>query len=69
MDLDIGEGEEADVEGQSPAERHGFRGIPTWEETVGMLITKNMEARSRRPEGGSSYGRGNRGGQGGRRRS
>jgi ribonuclease E len=72
MDLDIGEDEEGGDEGQSraePAERAGFRGIPTWEETVGMLITKNMEARSRRPEGGSSYGRNSRGGQGGRRRS
>ena len=34
--------------GDRPA-RLGFRGIPTWEEAVGMLITKNLEARARRP--------------------
>jgi hypothetical protein len=71
MDLDIGEGEEADVGGESRGdrtERQGFRGIPTWEETVGILVTKNMESRSRRPDGGSQHGRNNRGGHGGRRR-
>jgi hypothetical protein len=73
LDLDLGDereeiGDEAQP-GAEQAERQRFRGIPTWEETVGMLITKNMEARSKRPDGGSSYGRNSRGGQGGRRRS
>jgi hypothetical protein len=62
-DIVAGEGldEEAGEEpgGDRPA-RIGFRGIPTWEEAVGMLITKNIEARARRPAGGPSHGRGNR---------
>jgi hypothetical protein len=40
----------------------GFRGIPTWDEAVGLLITKNLESRSKRPNGGPSKGRGNRSG-------
>ncbi len=46
--------------GDRPA-RVGFRGIPTWEEAVGLVITKNMEARSKRSGGGPSKGRGDRG--------
>ncbi len=68
------EGEEFDeddqLEGDQPA-RLGFRGIPTWEETVGMLVAKNLESRAKRPGGGPHHGRGgrgprdNRGGRGG----
>ena len=42
------------------------RKIPTWEETVGILITANMESRSKNPHGGGGghhRGRG-RGGRG-----
>jgi len=68
--------EEVDTDGR--AVRVGFRGIPTWEEAVGMLVAKNLESRAKRPGGGGSpRGRGprnNRGprdnrGQGGQRRS
>ncbi|NLF06766.1 MAG: hypothetical protein GX594_02145 [Pirellulaceae bacterium] len=38
--------------------RAGFRGIPTWDEAVGLLIEKNLENRSKRPDGGSQRGRG-----------
>lgn len=69
--LDVGEGEEGDEE--RPA-RLGFRGIPSWQETVGLLVDKNIEARSKRPAGGPHHGRGgsrgprdNRGGRGGGR--
>lgn len=41
--------------------RVGFRKIPTWEEAVGLLIDKNLEARSRQPAGGERQNRGNRG--------
>lgn len=37
--------------------RAGFRGIPTWGETVGMVIEKNLESRAKRP-GGTQRGRG-----------
>ena len=54
-------GPEGDVEGEQPA-RLGFRGIPTWDEAVGLLIDKNIEARSKRPAGGPHHnGHGNRG--------
>ena len=57
-ELELGEGDQS--EGEQPA-RLGFRGIPTWEEVLGMLIDKNLEARSRRSAGGPHHGRGNRG--------
>ena len=40
----IDEGDEDLGDGDRPA-RAGFRGIPTWEEAVGLVIAKNMEAR------------------------
>jgi hypothetical protein len=73
--------EEGEDEGDRPT-RMGFRGIPTWEEAVGLVIAKNLEARSKRPGGGNGGGgshqkrggggrgpREKRGGRGGRRRS
>jgi hypothetical protein len=44
--------------------RAGFRGIPTWDEAVGMLIEKNLAARSKRPADAPRRGGDNRGGQG-----
>jgi hypothetical protein len=67
--------EEDETDGDQRAPRLGFRGIPTWEEAVGLIINKNIEARAKQPSGGSSHGRGNRGprdkrgGRGGKRRS
>jgi hypothetical protein len=59
--LELGEGDEGDEE--RPV-RLGFRGIPTWDEAVGLLIDKNIEARAKRPAaGGPQRGRGNRGGR------
>jgi hypothetical protein len=73
LDADSAEGfedeEEVDTAGRSV--RVGFRGIPTWEEAVGMLVTKNLESRAKRPGGGGSpRGRGarNNRGHGGQRR-
>ena len=44
-ELELGEGDQSEAD--QPA-RLGFRGIPTWEEVLGMLIDKNLEARSKR---------------------
>jgi hypothetical protein len=59
-DLDLDEG------GRDRPARLGFRGIPTWEEAVGMLIEKNIEARAKRPAAAAHHGRGNRGPRDGR---
>lgn len=73
--IELGKGEPDEQGEDQQSARLGFRGIPTWEEVIGMLVTKNVEARSRRPAGGPHHGRGNRGshsnrgGQGGKRRS
>lgn len=50
--------EEEDAEAES---RPVYRGIPTWEETVGYIIQQNMEARARSPHAGGPRGRGNKG--------
>ena len=68
--IDLEEGEEGEGQ-QSP--RIGFRGIPTWEEAVGLIVNKNIETRAKRPSSGSQHSRGrrgppdNRGGRGGKR--
>jgi hypothetical protein len=38
------------------AKRH--RSIPTWEEAIGLIVSANLEARSKKPGGGGSRGRG-----------
>jgi hypothetical protein len=50
-------------EGESQP-RTGFRGIPTWDEAVGLLIEKNLAARSKRPADAPRRGQDNRGRQG-----
>ena len=56
---DEGEGGEGGGEGGEHAGKH--RKIPTWTETIGCIITANMEARARNPQ--PSYrGRGGHGG-------
>jgi hypothetical protein len=50
-----GEEDNADEEYEDRGERGvktGFRAIPTWEEAVGCIVTKNMESRPRRQGGG-----------------
>ena len=50
-----------DQKKQKPAKakaKSSHRGIPTWEEAVGLIVTANLESRSRKPNGGSSRGRG-----------
>jgi hypothetical protein len=44
--------------------RPAFRSIPTWDETIGLLVNKNMESRGR---GGQNRGRGQTQNRGGRR--
>ncbi len=61
-----------DEEGDDRGVRMTFRGIPTWDEAVGMIVTKNMESRAKRPSGSQqgghgNYGHGNHGGSRGRR--
>jgi hypothetical protein len=67
-------GESDDSEAERPG-RLGFRGIPTWEEAIGLIVDKNLEARTKRSGGGSHAGRGqhsprdSRSERGGKRRS
>jgi hypothetical protein len=58
FDEDLHEPHEGD-DGHSA--RIGFRGIPTWGEVVGLLIDKNIEAKSKRPADSRHQGRGSRG--------
>ena len=59
---DFEDDEEGDDDGgESP--RIGFRNIPTWQDAIGVMISKNMESRARNP--GGSRGPGGRGGRGG----
>ena len=51
-------GESSEQQRSERPVRAGFRGIPTWDETIGMIIDKNLENRSKRPNGGSQRGRG-----------
>ena len=48
---------DADEHNGERSVRAGFRGIPTWGETVGLVIEKNLESRAKRP-GGTQRGRG-----------
>jgi ribonuclease E len=48
-------------------ERAAHRGIPTWEETIDLIISKNIEVRGKSRNGGSPRHRGGR--KGGRRRA
>jgi hypothetical protein len=74
------EGEEGDLEDGDVPARLGFRGIPRWDEVVGMMIDRNLESRSKRAANHSHSGnhgnnrgprdnRDNRGNRGGKRRS
>ena len=56
--IEAGEGDEAEAERPG---RLGFRGIPTWEEAIGLIVDKNLEARAKRSGGGPRPDRGNRG--------
>lgn len=55
-DLDDDHLDEADDDG---GERLVHRGIPTWEEAVGVVVSRNMEARAKNPAG-QQRSRGNR---------
>ena len=61
--------DESDVSEAEPPARLGFRGIPRWDEVLGMMIDKNLEARSKRSAGNAHRGHGNRGKSGDKRRS
>ena len=56
-----GDEEESSAKESSPA----HRGIPTWQDAVGVIISANIEARGKRPAGPPSRPRGGRG-RGGR---
>jgi hypothetical protein len=60
-DLEMGPAEEGGEGGEERLPRLGFRGLPTWEEAVGLLVSKNVEARAKRPNAGARHGRDNRG--------
>jgi hypothetical protein len=57
----VSEAEHASLDEDDDADlKTNHRGIPTWDEAIGMIIGTNMEARARNP-GGSSGSRGRRG--------
>jgi hypothetical protein len=68
VDLDAGVNGEDDLHhGDELHSKSSVRDIVTWKEAIGMIITGNMEARSRNPEssrGSHGGGRGSRGGRG-----
>lgn len=53
------EDEDSDAE-QSSDDSPSHRAIPSWQDAVGMIVSANIEARSRRPAGSSSRSRGGR---------
>jgi hypothetical protein len=61
---ELADEDQADDEGDGRSEQVGFRNIPSWPDTVGLIIAKNMEARAKNPgnqrAGGGPRGRGNR---------
>jgi hypothetical protein len=62
-------GEEDDdlrAEEEGEGDRPSHRAIPTWEETIGVLIAVNLESRAKSPRSSNPRGRG-RGRQGGSR--
>ena len=75
LDADNFDDDEDDEDDGELAARPLHRGIPSWQETIDVMIANNMEARARNPRGsdggrrgGGRSGRGGRGG-GGRGRS
>lgn len=66
---------ESDQDEAEPSGRLGFRGIPSWEEVIGLIVDKNLEGRTKRPGGRTHPSRGgkpprnHRGGRGDKRRS
>jgi hypothetical protein len=54
------ESDEEDEADEGPSVRLGFRGIPTWDEAIGMIVDKNLEARAKRSSGGPRPSRGKR---------
>jgi hypothetical protein len=53
--------EHDDVDDDEADLKANHRGIPTWDEAIGMIIGANMEARARNPSGSSGGQRGRRG--------
>jgi hypothetical protein len=76
-DVVVGEGlelSEGTSSGPDESGRFGFRGIPTWQDAIGILVTRNLEARARRSGGGPQQTRSDRSSRdsrshGGKRRS
>jgi hypothetical protein len=55
------EPDDADEESLTEESSLVHRGIPTWQEAVGVIISANIEARGKRPSGPPSRPRGGRG--------
>jgi ribonuclease E len=50
--------DEDEDQGDGNELRPSHRGIPSWEEAVGMIVSANMEARAKNPHAGGPRGRG-----------
>lgn len=58
-------GAEVDDDGDDDGElKHGHKGIPTWEEAIGLIVAGNLEARAKNPHSGGPPRRRGRGGRG-----
>jgi hypothetical protein len=53
--------DDADDDDADKVDKEGHRAIPSWEEALSVIINKNLESRTKRPNGGPSRGHGGRG--------
>lgn len=67
--LDADELGDDDAEGGSEdsLDKNSHRGIPAWEDAIGVIIAVNMESRAKNPKGSGQRPRGRGRGRGGSR--
>ncbi len=65
--LNTGSDDDLDDDGASSLDPLRPRKIPTWDETIGILVQANMDSRARNPNAGRGYRGGDRGRRGGHR--
>jgi hypothetical protein len=55
---------DADEDDDAPIDRSSHRGIQTWEESIGFILSVNFEARAKNPSKPNARGGRGRGGRG-----
>lgn len=53
---DLEHDHDSDVEGEEASGRLSHRAIPTWDQAIGLIIARNMEARAKHPNGPARRG-------------